>query len=223
MTPATAARTATDRTTTDRTTTDRTTTGRTASTVRTPATERPAAVPVRGTARLRRLVEDVREAVGRGLPPELTAHLVSEALRPHMGAPDLLTEDQRQSDPETYRSHLLHAEPDGSFSVVGLVWLPGQGTCIHDHVAWCVAGVHEGEECERRYRLVPEGASARLVPIQDVVNPQGEVCGFAPPGDIHRVWNGGTDAAISIHVYGADISRLGSSVRRVYDLPEDDQ
>jgi hypothetical protein len=24
---------------------------------------------------------------------------------------------------------------------------------------------------------------------------------------------------VSLHVYGADISRLGSSVRRVYDLP----
>jgi 3-mercaptopropionate dioxygenase len=25
--------------------------------------------------------------------------------------------------------------------------------------------------------------------------------------------------AISLHVYGADITRLGSSVRRTYDLP----
>jgi len=47
------------------------------------------------------------------------------------------------------------------------------------------------------------------------------VCGFAPPGDIHRVWNAGTGRAISLHVYGADISRLGTSVRRVYELPAD--
>ena len=43
--------------------------------------------------------------------------------------------------------------------------------------------------------------------------------GFAPPGDIHRVRNHGRDIAISLHVYGADIGRLGSSVRRTYDLP----
>ena len=43
--------------------------------------------------------------------------------------------------------------------------------------------------------------------------------GFAPPGDIHRVRNGGTESTISLHVYGADIARLGSSVRRVYELP----
>jgi hypothetical protein len=27
------------------------------------------------------------------------------------------------------------------------------------------------------------------------------------------------DAPISLHVYGTDISRMGSSVRRIYDLP----
>ena len=50
-------------------------------------------------------------------------------------------------------------------------------------------------------------------------NPAGTVSGFAPPGDIHRVRNHGDGVAISLHVYGADITRLGSSVRRVYDLP----
>jgi len=85
-----------------------------------------------------------------------------------------------------------------------------------------VTGVHEGAESERRYRLVPEGSSARLVATEDVVNHPGDVCGFAPPGDIHRVRNACSSTAISLHVYGADIARLGSSVRRVYDLPADE-
>jgi predicted metal-dependent enzyme (double-stranded beta helix superfamily) len=50
-------------------------------------------------------------------------------------------------------------------------------------------------------------------------NPAGTVSGFAPPGDIHRVRNTGDGVAISMHVYGADISRLGSSIRREYELP----
>ena len=190
------------------------------------------------TARLDALVADVREVVDRGLPPDVTAYLVGEKLAPHLGAdgPDgadgvaapegaLLTPEQCEGDPERYRQHLLHAEPGGGFSVVALVWLPGQCTPVHDHVSWCVTGVHRGEEHERRYRLLPAepatGAGARLVATEDVVNPRGAVCGFAPPGDIHRVWNGGSRKAISIHVYGADISRLGSSVRRVYELPAD--
>lgn len=96
------------------------------------------------TDRLDVLIAEVREVVGRGLPPDLTAYLVGERLAPHLGADDLLTPEQCESDPARYRQHLLHAEHDGSFSVVALVWLPGQGTSVHDHVSWCTTGVHEG-------------------------------------------------------------------------------
>ncbi|MFF8592385.1 cysteine dioxygenase [Streptomyces sp. NPDC015220] len=171
------------------------------------------------TTRLDRLVHEVREAVGHGLPHDRTARLVGERLAPHLGADDLLTDRQREGDADHYRQHVLHAEEDGGFSIVALVWLPGQRTTIHDHVSWCVTGVHEGREHERRYELVPDGAGCRLVATRDVVNERGDVCGFAPPGDIHRVWNAGAEKAISLHVYGADITRLGSSVRRTYQPP----
>ncbi|MEU9299130.1 cysteine dioxygenase family protein [Streptomyces sp. NPDC048269] len=177
--------------------------------------------PARTTARMAALVSEIRRVVGRGLAPDLTAYLVGELLAPHLGAPGLLTPAQQEGDPERYRQHILHAESDGSFSVVALVWLPGQETCIHDHVSWCVTGVHQGEESERRYRLSPGADAARLVVTEDVVNGQGEVCGFAPPGDIHKVYNSCRTKAISLHVYGADVSRLGTSIRRVYTLPVD--
>nr|WP_258024938.1 cysteine dioxygenase family protein [Streptomyces bambusae] len=169
------------------------------------------------------LVDEIREVADRGLAPDETAGLVAERLAPHLGAADLLTPEQQEGDPHNYRQHVLHAESDGSFSVVALVWLPGQETCIHDHVSWCVAGVHQGEESERRYALAPAPAPerARLVPVADVVNGLGDVAGFAPPGDIHKVRNSCRTTAISIHVYGADVSRLGSSIRRVYTLPVD--
>ncbi|MEU6080558.1 cysteine dioxygenase family protein [Streptomyces sp. NPDC047108] len=190
----------------------------------TPTSSAPAAGPGASggctAPRLDALVDGIREAVGRGLPPDLTAYLVAERLVPFLGAPDLLNDAQREGYPDRYRQHILHSESDGSFSVVALVWLPGQCTPVHDHVSWCVTGVHEGEESERRYRLVPDGTRAHLVATEDVFNPQGAVCGFAPPGDIHRVRNAGTTKAISIHVYGADVSRLGSSVRRVYAAPD---
>ncbi|MGW7198831.1 cysteine dioxygenase [Streptomyces chryseus] len=181
-----------------------------------------APVSGRTTTRLAVLVSEVREAVALGLPPDLTSYLVGERLARHLGADDLLTAGQRAGDPARYRQHLLHAEDDGGFSVVALVWLPGQRTPVHDHVAWCTTGVHAGTEHERRYRLVPsrDGDPARLTATEDIVNPQGTVCGFAPPGDIHEVWNAGTDVAISLHVYGADLSRLGTSVRRLYARPD---
>ncbi len=181
------------------------------------------AVGVRTTPWIDDLVTGVREVVQRGLPPELTAFLVGELLSAPLGAAGLLTAEQREGDPARYRQHVLHAEADGSFSIVALVWLPGQQTSIHDHVSWCVTGVHEGQESERRYRLVPDGPTARLIPTEDVVNPVGAISAFAPPGDIHRVRNACSTKAISIHVYGADVARLGTSIRRVYRAPEGGQ
>jgi predicted metal-dependent enzyme (double-stranded beta helix superfamily) len=98
-----------------------------------------------------------------------------------------------------------------------MVWLPGQVTPVHDHVSWCVTGVLQGAEHEEVFALRPGGRALEETARRR--NPAGTVSGFAPPGDIHRVRNGGDGIAVSMHVYGADISRLGSSIRREYDLP----
>jgi predicted metal-dependent enzyme (double-stranded beta helix superfamily) len=161
------------------------------------------------------LVAGVRGVVDRHTGWRETAELVAGELRRHLPAPDVLTAEQRIGDPDRYVSHTLYVEPDGSFSVVGLVWRPGQITPIHDHVTWCVFGVLQGVEHEELY--VQEGDHLVLAGTTD--NHAGEVSGFAPPGDIHRVHNSGEHTAISLHVYGTDISRIDSSVRRCYDLP----
>jgi predicted metal-dependent enzyme (double-stranded beta helix superfamily) len=163
------------------------------------------------------LVASIRSATLQHADWPHTAQLVARALRRHLPDPQLLTEQERAGDTDGYRCHILHVEPDGSFSVTAMVWLPGQITPIHDHVTWCVSGVIQGAEYEQLYALAPDGRELEMVGRSQ--NNVGDVSGFAPPGDIHRVRNHGRDTAISIHVYGADITRLGSSIRRIYDLP----
>jgi predicted metal-dependent enzyme (double-stranded beta helix superfamily) len=164
-------------------------------------------------------VRALRAEVSRGLDWQQTADRVAATLRAMLPAPaDLLPAALRQGNPDCYQSHLIHAEPDGSFSIGAMVWLPGQATVIHDHVAWCVTGVLQGCEYEEVFALADDGGALRLVARN--TNRRGSVCGFAPPGDIHRVRNCGDDEiAVSMHVYGADISRLGNSIRREYALP----
>jgi 3-mercaptopropionate dioxygenase len=87
------------------------------------------------------LTAAVRIAVGKRADWQQTAQLVASELERHLPAPSILTAEQRSGDPETYRSHVLYSEADGSFSIVALVWRPGQVTRIHDHVTWCVFGV----------------------------------------------------------------------------------
>ena len=180
-------------------------------------TTAPAPAPVQASRCPAGLLTALRRAVHQPGDWDQASRRVARALRRHLPGPDILTAAERAGDPAAYQQHLIHAEPDGSFSVVGLVWRPGQITPIHDHVTWCVIGVLQGAEYEELFALREGGTVVEEVGA--AAGAPGDVSGFAPPGDIHRVRNRGTEVAISLHVYGADISRLGSSVRRVYDLP----
>ena len=164
----------------------------------------------RTLATLTDLVTAVRQAVAVRTGWGDTADLVADQLRAHLPGPEILTPEQRLGSPDRVAGHLLHAEPDGAFSILGLVWRPGQTTRIHDHITWCVVGVLSGVEHEELF-------DEALNPIGVRDNPPGEVGGFAPPGDIHRIRNVSDEIAISLHIYGTDISRVGSSARRFYN------
>lgn len=161
------------------------------------------------------LVHELDGAVRDTVPGRVRVDAVADALAHHVNCPDLVPPEQCFGDPAGYRSQVLHVADDGAFSLVALLWLPGQATPIHDHLSWCVVGIHRGEEHETRYRL--EGD--RLVVEGTATAGAGIVTGLLPPGDIHRVTNTSADLAISLHIYGLDVTRRGSSIRRRYDLP----
>ena len=168
------------------------------------------ATQTRPANRLSPLIAGIRTAVDSHADWAETAQLVADELRLHLPTPDVLTAEQRLGSPDNYVAHNLHVEPDGSFSIVALVWRPGQITRIHDHITWCTFGVIQGVEHEELF-------DADLNLVGRSANDVGDVSGFAPPGDIHRVHNTGEETAISIHVYGTDVTRIGSSARRYYD------
>ncbi|WP_336207878.1 cysteine dioxygenase family protein [Nonomuraea sp. LPB2021202275-12-8] len=159
------------------------------------------------------LVSGIAEITARRPGLQEAAFAVADLLRERLPSRDILTEEERAGSPDGYVSHGLHAQDD--FSIAAVVWRPGQDTVIHDHVSWCTFGILSGIEHETLYR----DRGDHLVEIGRADNRPGEVSGFAPPGDIHKVRNTSAETGVSVHVYGADLRRLGSSVRRVYDLP----
>jgi predicted metal-dependent enzyme (double-stranded beta helix superfamily) len=162
---------------------------------------------------LAQLVAGIRAHTDWSAGPRRTALSVADLLRARPPTVDLLTPAERQGDPSGFARYVLHCEE--RFSVVAVVWQPGQETSIHDHIAWCSFVVMQGVEHEILYR----DDGDHLTVIGQVTNEVGSASGFAPPGDIHRVHNTGAGTAISLHVYGADLSADPSSVRRDYDLP----
>ena len=145
-------------------------------------------------------------------------HAIAERLRPLLALDGWLEPRHQVPALDGYRQHILYVSPTRRLSVVALVWLPGQRTPIHDHVSWCVVGVYRGAESEVHYRLVERHGRSCLVPVAVCEAPAGHVEALVPPAqNIHSVAASGPGKTISIHIYGADIEALGSSILRVYD------
>jgi predicted metal-dependent enzyme (double-stranded beta helix superfamily) len=145
-------------------------------------------------------------------------HAIATRLEGLLAQDGWLAPEHQQPGTHSYRQHLLHVSRDRRLSVVALVWRPGQRTPIHDHVSWCVVGVYRGVERETRYRLEQRRGTEYIEAVDTIEAHPGHVEALVPPAEnIHVVEAGGRGLTISIHVYGADIERLGSSVYRIFD------
>lgn len=163
---------------------------------------------------LAELVARIRPRARQQADPRTIARQVADVLVEMKLSVDLLTAAERAGSPDDYTRHTLHTE--ATFSVSAVVWRPGQVTEIHDHLVWCSFVVLLGAETETLYDIDGD----RLIEIGERQRPAGSVSGVAPPDDIHRVRNTGDTVAITLHVYGADLSN-GTSVRRTYEQRDD--
>jgi 3-mercaptopropionate dioxygenase len=160
-------------------------------------------------SKFRRFVQDMTRLVERhgGDEPRMLDE-GEKLLAALIATDDWLPEDFARPSPESYRQYLLHCDPLERFSVVSFVWMPGQKTPIHDHTVWGLVGVMRGQEkCEEYSEGISLSGSHLVKP--------GEVDRVSPRiGDVHVVSNAGTETAISIHVYGANIGKVR---RHVFD------
>jgi 3-mercaptopropionate dioxygenase len=176
-----------------------------------------AARPVGRTRTLRHLTRSLDALVAADTDVHAIAARVGMLLRPALSDSSLLESRHCEPADDRYRQHVVHVHPAGRYSIVALVWKPGQATPIHDHRCWCVVGVWRGRERETNYDLHDDAGVRYLTARRSAAAEPGDVSVLVPPDeDIHRVENAGTSLAISIHVYGDDISVLGSSINREF-------
>jgi len=141
-------------------------------------------------------------------------YAVADTLRGGTALGQLLDARQQQGSAEHYTRHVLHADPAGLFTIVALVWRPGQATPVHGHYTWCAYTVLKGRLEEEQFawnrqtsRADYQGRASKL--------PGDTVAGHAGLDQIHRLRNAGTDTAVSIHVYGVAGPRVATHVNRV--------
>jgi len=94
--------------------------------------------------------------------------------------------------------NLLHADPEGRFHILAVVFPEGTSSGVHHHGCWGVIGYLRGGDEETRYAEV-EGAP---VEASRHVWHQGDVTDLLPDEDEgwHRVRNPGPGIGVSVHV-----------------------
>ncbi len=172
---------------------------------------------------LANFISRMNDLVENNHEPAYIAAETADHLTELLKHPEFLEERYREPDPKRYRQHVVHVHEEGLYSIVSLVWKPGQETPIHDHRCWCVVGVLQGRELETRYDLHTEGSAKVLVEAHNLHYTPGQVCALVPPDeDIHKVANDSEDSdtlTISMHIYGANIAVLGTSINEIFKEP----
>jgi len=144
---------------------------------------------------------------------------IAHALRVTAAMPDLLTPELRAPRPDCYARHTIASDPAGRFTLLSIVWAPGQFSPPHAHDTWCAYAVVENPLTETLYDF--DARSGKAIAGNTALREPGYAC-FAPAGleQIHRLGNAGGVGAISIHAYGVEGSRVGTHVNRLMDVAE---
>jgi predicted metal-dependent enzyme (double-stranded beta helix superfamily) len=131
--------------------------------------------------------------------------------------PGLLKPEHRLIQSDCYARHILHSDPGGLFTILAIVWAPGQFSAAHAHQTWCGYAVYDNPLDETLFRFDPARSAAE--PVRTEVRVPGYSCHAGAGLDqIHRLGNSGGRPAISIHAYGVERERIATHVNRVMDV-----
>jgi predicted metal-dependent enzyme (double-stranded beta helix superfamily) len=150
-------------------------------------------------------------------PAEAMGARIKSALADAARDPNLLKPEQRTPQSGCYARHVLFGDAGGLFTILAIVWAPGQFSPAHAHHTWCGYAVVENQLDEMLFRFDP--AQAKAEPVRTEVRVPGYSC-YAGAGldQIHRLGNSGPRPAISIHAYGVERERIATHVNRVMDV-----
>src|SRR4029078_7462630 len=100
---------------------------------------------------------------------------------------------------------------DGSLCLFSLVVPPGSMTPIHDHLAWGLVGLYQGNQDEEFYDPGADSiARTRRRPLAP-----GDYYVLLPPADdVHRVRTTSAETSVSIHLLAND---TGGTDRHTFD------
>ena len=161
---------------------------------------------VLGTQVVRSFVAQVRTTVATAGSPTEACDAIRPAFAELLANPDWLPSEFRAPAPESgmgggIGQWLLYRAGDGSLSLFSLVVPSDAATPIHDHLAWGLVGLYQGEQDEEIY--VRRDGALELVERRSLR--PGDFYVLIPPrDDIHRVRTTSAETSVSIHLLTND-------------------
>jgi len=137
--------------------------------------------------------------------------------------PDWLPEEFKQPSGNStmgngIASLLLYRSDLKDLSLSTLVLAPGLSTPVHNHLAWGLVGLYQGEQEEEEYEADHDDAESTSAPLQLRARrllKKGDFYELVPPwNDIHRVRTVSPESSVSLHLLANDI---GCVVRQKFD------
>jgi 3-mercaptopropionate dioxygenase len=167
-------------------------------------------------ATLRNFVATVRERMERAGSPEEACDAIRPAFGELLADAEWLPAEYRREAPESgmgggIGQWLLYRSGERSLSLFTLVVPPGTATPVHDHLAWGLVGLYQGEQDEEVYARRDGG----LELVEQRALGAGDFYVLIPPrADIHRVRTTSEEPSVSIHLLTND---TGCVWRHSYD------
>lgn len=117
---------------------------------------------------------------------------------------------------DQYMRHLAYADPQGRFSIMVLVWRPGQFSPVHAHQTSCAYRVLQGKLSEQHFRWDSKSNNARLSGSM-LRETGGSAVALQGLNQIHRLGNAANEVAISLHMYGVARTEIETGINLVLD------
>ena len=134
---------------------------------------------------------------------------VKEALEKIVGSGEEFLEPRFLQPVEgRYARRLVHKDPNGTYTVLAMVWDKGQGTPLHDHDhRWCVECVYRGEIKVVSYSLQgnEDDPVVGFERETEVIAGIGDAGALIPPFEYHTIETAAETPAVTLHVYSGEM------------------
>ncbi len=102
---------------------------------------------------------------------------------------------------------LLYRSGDGGLAFSSLVVPAGASTPVHDHLAWGIVGLYQGEQDETVFTRTDDGSREHQATLETAVRRSlkpGDMYELLPETDIHQVTTTSDVTSVSLHLLGND-------------------